>query len=79
MLPVLSVLRDPNLRALLRGLSAEPVVPRRHEGECGVSVNHSTVHRWAVKPLPALEKVFRLRKRPVDQSWRMDRRGRRRS
>jgi transposase-like protein len=33
--------------------------------ERGVSVDHSTVHRWAVKVLPVLEKAFRLRKRPV--------------
>jgi len=40
--------------------------------ERGVSVDHSTVHRWAIKLLPALEKVFRRRKRPVGKSWRMD-------
>ena len=30
------------------------------------------MHRWAVKLLPVLEKAFRLRKRPVGKSWRMD-------
>ncbi|KUZ74829.1 integrase [Burkholderia ubonensis] len=40
--------------------------------ERGVSVDHSTVHRWVVKLLPVLEKAFRLRKRPVGKSWRMD-------
>ncbi|MBP0596219.1 IS6 family transposase [Paraburkholderia sp. LEh10] len=40
--------------------------------ERGVSVDHSTVHRWAVKLLPVLEKTFRLRKRPDGKSWRMD-------
>jgi len=40
--------------------------------ERGVSVDHSTVHRWAVKLLPVLEKAFRLRKRPVGKRWRMD-------
>ncbi|WNC95008.1 IS6 family transposase [Paraburkholderia sp. FT54] len=40
--------------------------------ERGASVDHSTVHRWAVKLLPVLEKAFRLRKRPVGRSWRMD-------
>jgi transposase-like protein len=40
--------------------------------ERGVSVDHSTVHRWAIKLLPALEKTFRGRKRPVGKSWRMD-------
>jgi transposase-like protein len=24
----------------------------------GISVDHSTVHRWAIKVLPVLEKVF---------------------
>jgi transposase-like protein len=40
--------------------------------ERGISVDHSTVHRWALKLLPALHKVFRPRKRPVGKSWRMD-------
>ena len=40
--------------------------------ERGVCVDHSTVHRWAVKLLLVLEKAFRLRKRPVGTSWRMD-------
>ncbi|MGF6813110.1 putative transposase [Paraburkholderia sp. Clong3] len=40
--------------------------------ERGVSVDHSTVHRWAIKLLPVLEKVFRRRKRPVGKNWRMD-------
>ncbi|MGE8452822.1 MAG: IS6 family transposase [Pseudomonadales bacterium] len=33
--------------------------------ERGVSVDHSTVHRWALKLLPALNKIFRSHKRPV--------------
>ncbi len=40
--------------------------------ERGVSVDHPTVHRWAIKLLPVLEKAFRHRKRPVGKSWRMD-------
>ncbi len=40
--------------------------------ERGVSVDHSTVHRWALKLLPVMEKLFRKRKRPVSKSWRMD-------
>jgi putative transposase len=40
--------------------------------ERGVSVDHSTVHRWAIKLLPVLEKAFRRRKRPVGKSWRMN-------
>jgi putative transposase len=40
--------------------------------ERGISVDHSTVHRWAMKLLPVLEKTFRLHKRTVGKSWRMD-------
>ncbi|WP_429322906.1 IS6 family transposase [Paraburkholderia sp. GAS448] len=40
--------------------------------ERGVSVDHSTVHRWALKLLPVLEKAFRSHKRPVGKSWRVD-------
>jgi putative transposase len=40
--------------------------------ERGVSVDHATVHRWAMKILPVLAAVFRRRKRPVGTSWRMD-------
>jgi transposase-like protein len=39
--------------------------------EHGISVDHSTVHRWAMKLLPVLEKAFRRRKRSVGKSWRM--------
>jgi putative transposase len=37
-----------------------------------VSVDHSTVHRWAIKLLPALGKAFGPRKQKVGRSWRMD-------
>jgi putative transposase len=40
--------------------------------EPGISVDHSTVHRWAIKLLPVLEKAFRRCKRKVGRSWRMD-------
>jgi len=41
--------------------------------ERGISVDHSTVNRWAIRFLPLLEKVFRKNhKRPVGSSWRMD-------
>jgi transposase-like protein len=40
--------------------------------ERGVEVDHSTVHRWALKILSVLAKVLRRRKRPVGRSWRMD-------
>ncbi|WP_258195687.1 IS6 family transposase [Nitrosomonas ureae] len=40
--------------------------------ERGVTVDHSTVSRWAIRFLPLLEKIFRKYKRPVGGSWRMD-------
>ena len=41
--------------------------------ERGVSVDHSTVNRWAIRFLPLLEKIFRKQyKQPVGVSWRMD-------
>ena len=40
--------------------------------ERGVEVDHSTIHRWAIKMLPLLAAVCRRRKRPVGRSWRMD-------
>jgi putative transposase len=40
--------------------------------ERGIPVDHSTVHRWAIKLLPVLEKAFRRCKRTVGKSWRMD-------
>jgi putative transposase len=40
--------------------------------ERGIQVDHSTVHRWAIKLLPVLEKAFRHHKRPVGRSWRVD-------
>ena len=40
--------------------------------ERGTSVDHSTVHRWAIKLLPVLEKAFRRSKRKAGRSWRMD-------
>jgi transposase-like protein len=40
--------------------------------ERGIEVDHSTVHRWALKLLPVADKAFRRRKRPLGKSWRMD-------
>jgi len=40
--------------------------------ERGVSVDHSTVNRWAIRFLPLLEKIFRRHKRSVGGSGRMD-------
>jgi transposase-like protein len=59
----------------VRWYAAYPLSFRHIEemmGERGVSVDHATVHRWAVKILPVLAKVLRRRKRPVGTSWRMD-------
>ena len=40
--------------------------------ERGVFVDHTTVHRWALKVLPVLGAICRRRKRPVGPSWRLD-------
>ena len=40
--------------------------------ERGIELDHSTVHRWAIKLLLVLEKAFRKRRRTVLKSWRMD-------
>src|SRR5216683_1941599 len=37
--------------------------------ERAVSVDHSTVHRWAIKLLPVLGKAFGPRKQRVGRSW----------
>jgi len=59
----------------VRWYSAYPLSLRHVEemiAERGISVDHSTVHRWAIKLLPILEKAFRRCKRKVGRSWRMD-------
>ena len=40
--------------------------------ERGVLVDHSTIHRWAIKILPVFAAVCRRRKFSVGMSWRMD-------
>src|SRR5471030_1255408 len=40
--------------------------------ERGVSVDHSSINRWAIRFLPLIEKIARKHKRPVGGSWRMD-------
>ena len=50
----------------LRNLETEMMSER------GIEVDHSMLHRWALKLLPVLEKAFGKRKRPVGRSWRMD-------
>ena len=37
-----------------------------------MEVDHSTLNRWVVKYVPLLDEQFRVRKRPVGSSWRMD-------
>ena len=36
--------------------------------ERGAAVDHSTIHRWAIKILPVLAAICRRRKRPVGKS-----------
>ncbi|HHL2459775.1 TPA: IS6 family transposase [Yersinia enterocolitica] len=40
--------------------------------ERGVIVDHSTLHRWVIRLVPLLGKVFRRHKRAVGCRWRMD-------
>jgi putative transposase len=40
--------------------------------ERGVTVDHSTIHRWILRLMPVLERTFCQRKRVVGTSWRMD-------
>ncbi len=40
--------------------------------ERGIVVDHSTLHRWVIRLVPLLDKVFRRHKRTVDRRWRMD-------
>jgi putative transposase len=59
----------------IRWYAAYPLSCRHLEEmmeERGVSVDHSTISRWAIRFLPLLEKIFRKHKRPVGVSWRMD-------
>ena len=59
----------------VRWYVAYPISYREIEemmGERGVEVDHSTLNRWVLKYVPALEKAFLARKRPVGRSWRRD-------
>ncbi|UZY03299.1 IS6 family transposase (plasmid) [Yersinia ruckeri] len=40
--------------------------------ERGIVVDHSTLHRWVIRLVPLLDKVFRRHKRTVGRRWRMD-------
>src|SRR5665648_763948 len=57
----------------IRWYAAYPLSCRHLEEmmeERGVSVDHSTANRWAIRFLPLLEKIFRKYKRPIGGSWR---------
>jgi len=59
----------------VRWYAAYPLSLRHIEemmAERGVFVDHTTVHRWAIRILPVLALVLRQRKRPVGTSWRVD-------
>jgi putative transposase len=59
----------------VRWYVAYPISYRQIEemmGERGVEVDHSTLNRWVLNYMPALEKAFLARKRPVGRSWRLD-------
>jgi hypothetical protein len=59
----------------VRWYVAYPISYRKLEEmmeERGVEVDHATLNRWVLKYIPVLEQAFRLRKRPVGTSWRMD-------
>lgn len=40
--------------------------------ERNIAVDHFTLHRWVIRLVPLLDKVFRRHKRSVDRRWRMD-------
>jgi putative transposase len=40
--------------------------------ERGVSVDHSTVNRWAIRFLPLIEELSRKRRYKVGMLWRLD-------
>ena len=40
--------------------------------ERGITVDHSTLHRWVSRMVPLLDKAFRRYKRAVGRRWRMD-------
>ncbi len=64
---------DPGVARVLKRLHY-PLSLRHLEkmmAERGIAVDHSTVHRWAIKLLPVLEKGFRRCKRAVGKSWRV--------
>ncbi len=39
--------------------------------ERGITVDHSTLHRWVIRLVPLLRKAFRRHKRSVGRRWRI--------
>jgi putative transposase len=59
----------------IRWYAAYPLSYRHLEEmmeERGVSVDHSSINRWAIRFLPLIEKLSRKHKRALGRSWRMD-------
>jgi hypothetical protein len=59
----------------IRWYAAYPLIYRHLKEmmqERGDFVAHSSIHRWAIRFLPWIEKMARQYKRPVGASWRMD-------
>jgi putative transposase len=59
----------------IRWYAAYPLSYRHLEEmmkERGVSVDHSSINRWAIRFLPMIEKMARKHKHEVGTSWRMD-------
>ncbi|MGI9214576.1 MAG: IS6 family transposase [Gammaproteobacteria bacterium] len=40
--------------------------------ERGIKVDHATINRWVIKYSPQLLEAFKVKKKPVNGSWRMD-------
>jgi len=47
---------------LVRHLFVEPAQSRRDDAGRGATIDHSTIHRWTLIPMPVLEKTFQKRK-----------------
>ena len=76
-MPVVNGMRFPIevILVCIRWYAAYPLSSRHLEEmmeERGVTIDHSTVSRWAIRFLSLLEKIFRKYKRSVGGSWRMD-------
>lgn len=59
----------------VRWYAAYPLSLRQLEemmAERGLSIDHVTVHRWALKLMPVFALLFRSHKKPVGGSWRLD-------